>query len=93
MNYYYKQVIILIHKHLTVEFRWDCNEGINRWVFIFCIIMNIPAVNRGPDAPMWFYAQGTMMSSSVMLVPNFYILLSFYIIYYNYTIIFCGLGY
>ena len=33
MNYY-KQVIILIKKHLTVDFRWDCNEGINRCVFI-----------------------------------------------------------
>ena len=36
MNYYYyKQVIILIKKHLTVNLRWDCNEGSNRWVSIF----------------------------------------------------------
>ena len=33
MNYYYKQVIILIKKHLTVDFRWDCNEGVNTLVF------------------------------------------------------------
>ena len=51
MNYYYKQVIILIKKHLTVDFRWNCNEGINRLVFIFCIKMKIPAVGRGSGAP------------------------------------------
>ena len=27
MNYYDKQVIILIKEHLTVDFIWDCNEG------------------------------------------------------------------
>ena len=52
MNIYYKQVIILIKKHLTVDFRWDCNEGINRWVLIVCIKMNIPTVIRGSGAPM-----------------------------------------
>ena len=34
MNYYCKQVIILIKKHITVDFSWDCNEGVNIWVFI-----------------------------------------------------------
>ena len=52
MNYYYIQVIILIKKHLIVDFRLDCNEGINRWVFIFGIKMKIPAVSRGSGAPM-----------------------------------------
>ena len=32
---------------MTVDYRWDCDEGINRWVIIFCIKMNIPAVSRG----------------------------------------------
>ena len=53
MNYYYKQVIILIKNHLTADFGWDCNEGINRWVFNFvysCIKMNKPAVRiRGTN--------------------------------------------
>ena len=35
VNYYYKQVIILVKKHLTVDLRWDCNEDINRWELIF----------------------------------------------------------
>ena len=52
VNYYYNQVIILIKKHLTVDFIWDCNEGVNRCVFIFCIKMNISAVSRGCWAPI-----------------------------------------
>ena len=64
MNYYYKEVIISIRKPLTVDFRWDCNEGVNRWVFVFAYFlhqMNIPAVSRVtghqcgivPRAQMW----------------------------------------
>ena len=52
MKYYYKQVVILIKKHLTVDFGLDFNEGINRWVFIFYIKMNIPAVSRVSGARM-----------------------------------------
>ena len=52
MNYY-KEIIILIKKHHTVDFRWDCNEGIDRWVFIFSIKMNIQAVSRRSREPMW----------------------------------------
>ena len=37
VNYYYKQVIISIKKHFTGDLRWDCNEGINRWVLIFAL--------------------------------------------------------
>ena len=37
VNYNYQQVIILIEKHLTVDLAWDCNKGINRWVFIFAL--------------------------------------------------------
>ena len=35
VNYYYKQVFILLKKHLTVDFGWDCYEGISRCVLIF----------------------------------------------------------
>ena len=55
MNYYYKQVIISIKKHLIVDFRWDCNEGVSRLVFIltmFSIEINIPAVSSGFGAPI-----------------------------------------
>ena len=37
MNYYDKQVIILIKKHYTVDRRWDCNVGISRLVNIFSL--------------------------------------------------------
>ena len=43
-------------KNLTLDIRWDYNEGINRWVFIFLIKMNIAAVSRGSRAPMWVCA-------------------------------------
>ena len=49
MNYYYEQAFILIKRHVTMDLTWDCNEGMNKWVFIFSIKMNIPAVR----APMW----------------------------------------
>ena len=62
MNYYCKQVIILTKKLLTVDFGWDCNEGMYRCVFIFCIEMNIPAVSRGSGASMWVCSKGTNMS-------------------------------
>ena len=34
-------------KRLTEDIRWDCNECVNRWVFILCIEMNMPSVSRG----------------------------------------------
>ena len=59
MNYCYKQVIILVKKHLTVDFRKDCNEGINKWVLIFCFEVNIAAVGRGSGESMWVCAWDT----------------------------------
>ena len=60
MNHYYRQVIISIKKQLTVDFRSDCSECIDRWVsifvYFFCIKMNIPAVSRESGAPMWVCA-------------------------------------
>ena len=49
-------LIISTKKHLTVDYRWDFNEGINRWVFIFCTKMKIPAVSRGSGEQMWVCA-------------------------------------
>ena len=52
VNHYYIQVIILVKKNITGDLRWDCNEGMNRRVFIFCIKMKIPAVSSGSGPPM-----------------------------------------
>ena len=64
MNYYYKQVTILVKKHLTVDCRLVCNDGVKRCVFIFIysIKINIPAVSRGSGALTCACAKGTKMS-------------------------------
>ena len=35
VNYYFKKVISLEEKHLSVDLRWDCNEGMNKLMLIF----------------------------------------------------------